>query len=73
MLYITGQMDAAGTLSVFGSTVVEGNDAIVPVGEEPVVGNGTVDLVYSPYTLDENPNPLPGLTTVISGSWRDWE
>jgi len=72
LIYITGQMDATGTLSVYGSSIVEGNDAIVPAGEDPVVGHGGVDLIYTPYALDENPNPLPGLTTVISGSWRDW-
>lgn len=72
MVYVTGQLDAAGTLKNYGSVVVEGNPSQVPAGEDPVVGHGGVDLIYTPYTLDENPNPLPGLTTVISGSWRDW-
>jgi hypothetical protein len=71
-LYVTGQLDAAGTVGVLGSTVVEGNSAMVPAGEDPVVGHGGVDLIYSPYTLDKAANPIIGTTTVISGSWRDW-
>ncbi|MDD5320253.1 MAG: hypothetical protein PHD43_06505 [Methylococcales bacterium] len=72
MLYVRGQLDAAGTIGVLGSVVVEGDPAMVPAGEDPVVGAGGVDLIYSPYTLDRSANPIVGTTTAISGSWRDW-
>ena len=72
LLYVRGQLDAAGSVGVLGSVVVEGDPALVPAGEDPVVGHGGVDLIYSPYTLDRAPNPIVGTTTVISGSWRDW-
>jgi Tfp pilus assembly protein PilX len=72
LLYITGQLDAAGTVGVKGSVIVEGNASMVPAGEDPVVGHGGVDLIYTPYTLDRSVNPIKGTTTVISGSWRDW-
>lgn len=72
MLYVRGQLDAAGTVGVLGSVVAEGDPTLVPVGEAPVVGHGGVDLIYSPYTLDRSANPIVGTTAVISGSWRDW-
>lgn len=72
LLYVRGQLDAAGTVDVLGSVVVEGDQALVPAGEDPVVGHGGVDLIYSPYTLDRTANPIVGTTTAISGSWRDW-
>jgi hypothetical protein len=72
MLYVTGQMDAAGTPTVYGSVIVEGDPSMVPAGELPVVGHGTVNLVYTPFTLNQAANPIAGTTTVIAGSWRDW-
>jgi Tfp pilus assembly protein PilX len=72
LLYVTGQLDAKGTVKVLGSVIVEGDAGMVPAGEDPVVGHGGVDLIYSPYTLDRATNPIIGTTTVISGSWRDW-
>ncbi|MGZ8928613.1 MAG: hypothetical protein ACXW03_09170 [Methylobacter sp.] len=72
LLYVTGQLDAAGTVGVLGSVIVEGDSSMVPAGEDPVVGHGGVDLIYTPYTLDRSVNPITGTTTVISGSWRDW-
>lgn len=72
LLYVTGQLDAAGTVGVLGSVVVEGDTTMFGAGEDPVVGHGGVDLIYTPYTLDRAPNPIKGTTTVISGSWRDW-
>ncbi|MBL1263619.1 hypothetical protein [Candidatus Methylomicrobium oryzae] len=72
LLYVTGQLDAAGTVKVLGSVIVEGDPSMVPAGEDPVVGHGGVDLIYTPYTLDRAANPIIGTTTVISGSWRDW-
>ena len=72
LLYVRGQLNASGTVQVLGSAVVEGDPALVPAGEDPVVGHGGVDLVYSPYTLDRSSNSIVGTTTAISGSWRDW-
>jgi len=71
LLYVVGQMNASGTPTVFGSVLVEGEG--VPAGEEPVTGNGTVNLIYTPSTLDQAPNPLSGTTTAVAGSWRDWD
>lgn len=73
VLYVVGQVDATGTLSVIGSTIVEGtNNSSFLAGEKPVVGSGGVDLTYSPFTQQLSANPLKGTGTVISGSWRDW-
>ena len=72
LLYVRGQFDAAGTVGVLGSAIIEGDPALVPAGEDPVVGHGGVDLIYSPYTLDRSANAIVGTTTAISGSWRDW-
>lgn len=72
LLYVRGQLDAAGTVKVLGSVVIEGDHTLVPAGEDPVIGHGGVDLIYSPYTLDRTKNPILGTTTAISGSWRDW-
>lgn len=72
MLYVVGQMDAAGTPTVYGAVVVEGNSAMVPAGESPVKGNGTVNLVYTTATLGQQKAPIPGATAIVSGSWRDW-
>jgi len=75
MLYVAGQMDATGGASVYGSAVVEGNPTIMAAGGksgDPVVGHGTVNLVYTPYTLDQSPAIIPNTTAIVSGSWRDW-
>jgi hypothetical protein len=72
LLYVTGQLIAKGTPTVLGSVIVEGNPNMVPAGQNPVIGNGTVNLVYTPYTLNQSVNPIKGTTTAIDGSWRDW-
>lgn len=75
MLYVAGQMDAAGTPTVYGSSIVEGDPAIMAAGGKTganVVGHGTVNLVFTPATLDESTAPILGTTAIISGSWRDW-
>ena len=72
LLYVGGQLNATGTVDVLGSVVVEGDPALVPAGEDPVIGHGGVDLIYSPYTLERSATPVVGTTTAISGSWRDW-
>jgi Tfp pilus assembly protein PilX len=75
MLYVAGQMDAAGTPTVYGASVTEGNPVIMAAGGKTganVVGHGTVNLVYTPATLDQSAAPILGTTAIISGSWRDW-
>jgi hypothetical protein len=72
MLYVRGQFEASGTPTVYGSVVVEGDPSLVPAGEEAAVGNGTVNLIYTTYTLDQAANPLAGTTAPVTGSWRDW-
>lgn len=72
VLYIVGQMDTTGTVKVIGSSIVEGDPAMVPAGEAPVVGTGGVDLTYSPFTQGLSPRGIKGTASIISGSWRDW-
>jgi len=75
MLYVAGQMDAAGTPTVYGSSVVEGNAVIMAAGGKTganVVGNGTVNLVFTTATLADSSAPPLGTTAIVSGSWRDW-
>lgn len=70
LVYVVGIMDVAGTPTVVGSSIVEnegGSDS--STGFE---GNGTLNLVYWQNFLDDDGQPLPGLTSVIEGSWRDW-
>lgn len=66
MVYVTGSLNCqgGGNFRTYGSIVVED-----PAG---AFGNGGVELIYTPYTLDKSANPIDGTTTVISGSWRDW-
>jgi hypothetical protein len=64
MLYVEGSLQANGTPTIYGSAVVE--------APTRVLGSGTVKLIFTPYTLDQSANPIPGTTTPISGSWRDW-
>jgi hypothetical protein len=76
LLYMAGKYDIGGTVTVVGSNIVEGTN-LVAVPETPatapaVSGTGTLNLVYWRAFASASSNPLPGLTTVISGSWRDW-
>ena len=73
LLYVVGQIDAAGTPTVYGSVLVEGDPTVVPAGELPVVGSGTVNLVFTSYNLNQSANPIAGTTTAVPGSWRDWQ
>jgi hypothetical protein len=72
VLYVVGQADIAGNISVIGSTIVEGDPAHVPSGDDPVEGNGTLNLVYAPDVIGNSDNNPVGRTNVIDGSWRDW-
>lgn len=71
ILYVVGQMDVGGTITVVGSSVVEGDSAYVPAGEEAVEGTGTLNLVYAPSVINAD-NPIEGSGQIVSGSWRDW-
>jgi len=76
LLYVTGKYTIAGTPTVVGSNVVEGTnlatDPETPATPPVVNGVGTISLVYWQGFASSSANPLPGLTTVINGSWRDW-
>ena len=70
LVYVVGVMDVAGTPTVVGSSIVENEgSSTTSSGFE---GNGTLNLVYWQNFLDAAGQPLPGLTSVIEGSWRDW-
>ena len=70
LLYVKGTMRVGGTIDVIGTSIVEGDG--VAAGTPVVTGNGTLNLIYWKDFLDSSSAPLPGLTAVISGSWRDW-
>lgn len=72
VLYVVGQMDAGGTITVIGSAVVEGDETLVPAGEDAVEGNGTLNIVYAPNVSGGSDNPIRGSGTIVPGSWRDW-
>jgi Tfp pilus assembly protein PilX len=72
VLFVIGQMDAGGTITVIGSAIVEGDTTVVPAGEDAVEGNGTLNLVYAPGLYGDSDNPIKGTGTVVAGSWRDW-
>ncbi len=74
LLYVVGKYDIGGTVTVVGANVVEGTDLTTgfPATAPAVSGTGTLNLVYWPGFISGSSNPLPGFTTVISGSWRDW-
>lgn len=70
LLYVEGEFEVAGTVNLVGSSIVEGNG--VTAGDPVVSGNGTLNLVFWKDFLDSSNGPLPGLTTIVNGSWRDW-
>ncbi len=72
ILYVVGQIDAQGTVTVVGSTIVEADSTVVPAGEDAVDGTGSLDVVFTPFTTGMSGNPVSGTTTVITGSWKDW-
>jgi len=75
LLYVTGKYTIAGTPTVVGANVVEGTDLSTNTPATPPVvdGVGTISLVYwQGFSSSSSGNPLPGLTSVISGSWQDW-
>jgi hypothetical protein len=70
LVYVVGKMDVAGTPSVVGSSIVENEGGSTT--NSGFEGNGTLNLVYWQNFLNDDGQPLPGLTSVIEGSWRDW-
>jgi hypothetical protein len=74
LVYVCGQLKVSGTVSVVGAAVIEGDPSLVPAGQNPVIGNGSLNQVFAPSLLqnDDKP-PLVGLTVAVSGTWKDWE
>ncbi len=70
LLYVEGEFDVAGTVNLVGSSIVEGTG--VSPGSPIVGGTGTLNLIFWKDFLGDSSGPLPGLTAVINGSWRDW-
>tara|TARA_R110002049_G_scaffold255471_3_gene431030 strand:+ start:1074 stop:2282 length:1209 start_codon:yes stop_codon:yes gene_type:complete len=70
LVYVVGKMDVAGTPSVVGSSIVANEGG--STSSTGFEGNGTLNLVYWQNFLNGDGQPLPGLTSVIEGSWRDW-
>ncbi len=74
LAYVRGQLTIAGTVSVVGASVIEGDPSLVPTGQDPVTGNGTINQVFAPSLLQNtNKPPLVGLTVAVAGTWKDWE
>lgn len=74
LLYVAGTYTIHGTPQIIGSNVVEGTDLATNTQATPpiVTGNGTLSLVFWPAFAAGSSNPVPGLTAVVNGSWRDW-
>jgi hypothetical protein len=70
IVYIRGQLDAAGGASIVGSVVVEGDSSIF--SGDPVEGNGTINVVYRPFPDGSDTTTPSAPRTPISGSWKDW-
>ncbi len=70
LVYVVGVMDVAGTPTIVGSSIVENEGGAT--SSSGFEGNGTLNLVYWQNFIDDDGQPLPGLTSVIEGSWRDW-
>jgi Tfp pilus assembly protein PilX len=74
LLYVSGKYTIHGTPQVIGANILEGTNLATETPATPpiVSGTGTITLVYWPAFASGSSNPLPGLTAVVSGSWRDW-
>lgn len=74
LLYVAGTYTIHGTPQIVGANIVEGTDLSTNTAATPpiVSGTGTISLVYWPAFAGGSSNPLPGLTAVVNGSWRDW-
>lgn len=75
LLYVTGTYNIGGTVTVIGANVVEGTadtSTNTPASPPIVSGNGTLNLVYWQAFVTGGAKTLPGMTSIIGGSWRDW-
>jgi len=64
LVYVTGELNITGTMTVVGSMISENG---------PNTGNGTMQVVYKPFTGDGDSGPsVSNSGVVIPGSWRDW-
>ncbi|MGR9046248.1 MAG: hypothetical protein ACU83N_13195 [Gammaproteobacteria bacterium] len=74
VVYVVGKYNVGGTVTIIGASIVEGTDLATgnPAAPPIVYGNGTLNLVFWPAFGPGSGNPIPGLTSVVSGSWRDW-
>lgn len=74
LLYVAGKYTIAGTPTVVGANIVEGSDLSTETPATPpiVSGTGTITLVFWAGFESTSTKPLKGLTSVVSGSWRDW-
>ena len=64
LVYVTGELNITGTMTVVGSMISENG---------PNTGNGTMQVVYKPFTGDGDPEPsISNSGVAIPGSWRDW-
>jgi Tfp pilus assembly protein PilX len=74
LLYVSGKYTIQGTPQVIGANIVEGTNLTTETPATPPIvgGTGTITLVYWPAFASGSSSPLPGLTAVVSGSWRDW-
>jgi hypothetical protein len=72
LVYVRGQLNIAGTVSVVGAAVIEGDPTVVPDGEDPVIGTGTLNLVYAPSLLKNNDKTPFRSTVAVAGTWKDW-
>lgn len=75
LLYVTGTYTIGGTVTVIGANVVEGTadtSTNTPATPPIVSGNGTLNLVYWQAFVTGGAKTIPGMTSIIGGSWRDW-
>jgi hypothetical protein len=78
ILYVAGKWTVGGSPQVIGSAIVEGTATPIGTGTgslaiPPIVtGNGIATVVFWPGFGENSGNTIPGLTTLIAGSWRDW-
>jgi len=64
IVYVTGELDLAGTMTVVGSVISENG---------PNKGTGTMQIVYKPWGgEDEDSIAVSNSGVVIPGSWKDW-
>lgn len=74
LLYVAGTYTVNGTPQIVGANIVEGSDLATETPATPpiVSGTGTMTLIYWPGFAEAGTGPAPGLSAVVSGSWRDW-